>query len=330
LNLVLVTDRFSPLALAKLKTQRNLETVLSSDPANDEWSRATALITRTKTIVDKILLDRAPNLKVIVTATSGFDHLDVDEALKRGIRVYFTPEGNVHSATEMTWALVLACARKLPQAFKMIDRGEWNREHLRGHELFGKTYGVIGLGRIGSRVAQIAKSFGMDVIAFDPYISDERFTELGIERIGMKELLRSVDFVSLHVPLTKETNHFINWKTLELMSDDAWLINTSRGPVVSEQELVKALEEKLIAGVGLDVFEQEPLSVKSSLRRRENVVLLPHCGGNTHEAFERSSLTAAQRVIEALSDSNSVAGNVSNEPWFQAQQAGQGFRLSLD
>jgi D-3-phosphoglycerate dehydrogenase len=146
----------------------------------------------------------------------------------------------------------------------------------------------------------------------------------------MKELLRSADFVSLHVPLTPETLHFINFKTLELMGDHAWLINTSRGPVVSEQELAIALDEGRIAGCGLDVFEQEPLSVKSALRKRTNVVLIPHCGGNTTEAFERSSLVAAQKVIDFFKAPASVTGDVTQEAWFVAQRLNQGFRLSLD
>jgi D-3-phosphoglycerate dehydrogenase len=169
----------------------------------------------------------------------------------------------------------------------------------------------------------------METLAFDPYVDESKFKELGVERIGMKELLRSSDFVSLHVPLTKETKHFINGKTLELMNDNAWLINTSRGPVVSEQELVIALDESWIAGAGLDVFEQEPLSLKSHLRKRDNVVLLPHIGGNTAEAFERSSLAAAGKVIE-WSQGVASTGGVLEEAWYVAQRSNQGFRLALD
>lgn len=339
LPLVLIVDRFSSPALLKLQTLNNpksgspnekrLEVRHTSEPSDDDLRSCNALVIRVRTKVDKAYLDRAPNLKFIVTATSGFDHIDVEEALSRGIKVAFAPEGNVYSASELTWALLLACARKIPAASKMLDKGEWDRERVRGFELYGKTLGIVGLGRIGSRVARIAKAFGMETLAFDPYVEESKFNEFGCERIGMKELLRSSDFVSLHVPLTRETRHFINGKTLELMNDHAWLINTSRGPVISEQELAIALDEGWIAGCGLDVFEQEPLSVKSILRKRENTVLLPHIGGNTHEAFERSSMAAAEKIIE-WATSGSPFGDVLKEAWYVAQRANQGFRLSLD
>ncbi|HEX4925230.1 MAG TPA: hydroxyacid dehydrogenase [Bdellovibrionales bacterium] len=326
---VLIADRFSAPALLKLKTTPDIEVTHTLEPTPEELRAAEALVVRVRTKIDKAFLDRAPNLKFLVTATSGFDHIDVEEAHARGIQVCFAPEGNVHSAAELTWGLVIAAARKLPQAVRMLERGEWDRERVRGHELYGKTYGIIGLGRIGSRVSAMARAFGMQVLAFDPYVSQERFTELGCERLGMKELLRSADFLSLHVPLTPETHHFINSKTLELMSDHAWLINTSRGPVISEQELAIALDEGWIAGCALDVYEQEPLSVKSALRKRDNVVLSPHCGGNTHEAFERSSQAAADKVI-AFAAGQKASGFVLDEAWYAAQRLNQGFRLSLD
>ncbi|MEQ1876872.1 MAG: hydroxyacid dehydrogenase [Bdellovibrionia bacterium] len=333
--LVIVADKFATSALLKLQTAKReaeslLNVIQTLEPSETQLAQAQAIVIRVRTKIDKEFLERTPNLKFIVTATSGFDHIDVEEALKRGIKVAFSPEGNVYSASELTWALLLASAKNVTRACRMVEKGEWDRDKIRGSELYGKTLGIIGLGRIGTRVALIARAFGMEVLAFDPYIDEAHFKTVGCERLGMKELLRASDFVSLHVPLTKETRHFINGRTLELMNDHAWLINTSRGPVISEQELAIALDEGAIGGCGLDVFEQEPLSVKSILRKRDNVVLLPHIGGATHEAFERSSLAAADKILGWAGAGTDNSGDVLKEAWYAAQRLNQGFRLSLD
>lgn len=315
---VLVTDRIAPEALAKLRSRSQLQVAQSANflPSADELKDSNALIIRSRTKINAEVLAQAPMLKVIVTSTSGFDHIDFTATQKNSITVMHTPDANAQSAAELTWLLVLACSRKFTQASTQLKKGEWNRDVLAGSTLFGKTYGVVGLGRIGSRVAKFARAFEMDVIAFDPYVEPEDFAKATAERVSVEELFRRADIVSLHVPATPETKKMINFRALEGASSDLILVNTSRGDVVNEPELIKALEQKLIKAVGLDVFASEPLAPSSPLLKMPQVVLSPHVGATTVEAFAASSSEAAIKIIDFLENGRSIDVLPPKTSWF--------------
>ncbi len=299
---ILVTDRFSIEALAKLKSRAQFQVSQSEThlPTAEELKGVVALVIRSRTKITADLLAQSPELKVIVTSTSGFDHIDFLATQKHSVTVMHTPEANAQSAAELTWLLVLACARKFTQAQAQLKKGEWKRELIVGSTLAGKIYGIIGLGRIGSRVARFAKAFGMEVVAFDPYVGPEAFARAGAERASIEELFRRSDFISLHVPATPETKKMINFRAFEGASSDLILVNTSRGDVVNEPELIKAIEQKLVKAVGLDVFTSEPLAQSSPLLKMPQVVLAPHIGATTDEAFSASSMEAATKIIDFL------------------------------
>lgn len=314
---VLITDRFDADALAVLKADPRLDVRLSRThlPTPEELKEARALIIRSRTSITAQLLEQAPLLEVIVTATSGFDHLDLRAIAERPrVKAMHTPWANVASTAELTWALVLACARRITEAHRAVKAGEWSREKLLGHQLHGKTYGIVGLGRIGSRVAHFAQSFGMNVVAFDPYV--EEFPPY-VTRVGFEELLRLADIVSFHVPATEETRFMLTQSRLELMNRHAILVNTCRGSIVKEQDLTLALSQGWIAACGLDVFEREPLPRDSGLLAFPNVVMSPHIGATTTEAFAAASREAAGKVLSYL-DSQQVTDQLPpRTPWFE-------------
>lgn len=310
---VLVTDRLSVEAMTYLKSQEDffIQNSLHPTPTSDELKDTKALLIRSRTKINDDLLNKAPSLKVVVTATSGFDHIDLNTLMKRSVTVMYTPEGNKQSVAELTIGLLLACSRKIVPAYKMMKSGNWDRNQLLGEELFGKSFGIIGLGRIGSLVSQMAKSFGMKIFAYDPYIEFDRFSELGVTSLGLIELLRISDIISLHVPYTKETHHMINRSTISEMSSQPILLNTSRGFVVNESDLLLALNKGQVRGAGLDVFEIEPLSRESPLLQLPQVVLTPHIGANTLEAFHKVSLLATERLIDFLRSGKIIDGLLS-------------------
>jgi D-3-phosphoglycerate dehydrogenase len=255
----------------------------SFDLASDNLSNVDALIIRSRTRIDSKLLARAHKIRVVITCTSGFDHIDLAAAHARGVHVMYTPDANPASAAELTWGLVLSCARGLVQSHARVVSGDWNRKM--GVQLAGKTYGVVGHGRIGSRVAQIARAFGMTVRICDPAQAGE----------PLETLIRESDVLSAHVPATSETHHM--FKSFAHAKPGLIFVNTSRGSVVEEKVLVDALDRGQLAAVGLDVFEREPLPQTSGLMGRENVVLSPHVGASTHEAFRQASLSAVEKMI---------------------------------
>ena len=300
---VLITDRFDIQALATLKATPGLGVSVSNTPQPTpvELNNCHGLIIRSRTKIDDKLLSLAPKLRVIITATSGFDHIDLEATARRNIDVAFTPQANVTSAAELTWGLMLACMRRLVEAHRAIKSGEWRREALVGRELKGKTLGIVGLGRIGSRVARFANAFEMKVVAFDPYKEPEAFSQLGAARVAFEELLMLSDIVTFHVPATAETKFMLSPLNMESMNRHAIIINASRGSVIAEQDLVKALNEGWIAGAGLDVFEREPLPRDSRLLTFQNVVMTPHLGATTGEAFAEASLEAALKMQQYIS-----------------------------
>jgi glyoxylate reductase len=254
---------------------------------------------------DKEVLKVAKNLKVIGSCTAGYDNIDIDEATRRGIYVTYSPvESGVSETTAVfTWALILALARRIVEADYFVRSGKWRTWSptlFLGTEIRDKILGIVGLGRIGTRVASIAKCFGMKVIYYDIVRNLEKEKELEITYCPLDVLLRESDFVSLHVPLTKETYHLIGEEQLKLMKPTAFLINTSRGPIVDEKALIRALEEKWIAGAALDVYEKEPIGKKHPLFKMPNVILTPHIGGAAKETRERMAESTARYVIQVL------------------------------
>lgn len=314
---VLITDRFDLEAEAKLRSTPGLVVTKSAKPipTDEELRSAEALIVRSRTRIDEALLARAPKLKVVVTSTSGFDHVDLAQTTSRGVKVMYTPEANAPSAAELTWALVLATMRKIPAAHRAVKAGDWNRELLMGRQLAGLTYGIIGLGRIGTRVARIARAFGMNLVAFDPYKDEAYFEREHCTRLSLDELFKNADVVSCHVPATAETHHMIRRLSLVEAGHDIVFVNTSRGSVIEEHILVEALEKGWIVTAGLDVFEREPLSRTSHLVGRDNVVLSPHIGATTTEAFRAASLDAARKVAEFAATGTVSDPLPPNEPW---------------
>ncbi len=290
---IMIADRFAIEALVELKKNKNFSVETYS---TENIEQANALIIRSKFIVDASVLDRAINLELIVTCTSGYDHIDLNETQKRNIKVMYTPEANVTSAAEHTWALLMACVRHIVFAHKEMKAGVWTRDPFVGFELEDKTLGIIGLGRIGQRVAKIAKAFGMQVIAYDPYQVDAAFLSAGVQRQSYEEVLKQSDILTFHVPATFETHQMLSRSQFEYVHDKLILINTSRGSVINEDDLADALQDGAIACAGLDVFTKEPLPRDSKLRKCTNAILTPHLGAFTEEAFIKASMQAAQQT----------------------------------
>lgn len=299
LNKILVTDVFTGESLALLRARFGSKVFLAKDrrPTSEELQGTQGLLIRSRTRIDQELLDQTPELQIVVTATSGFDHIDLPACKARGVLVMHTPEANAPSVCELTFGLMITLFRRLDEMKKTVRNGQWKDSLPWGRELYGQHLGIFGLGRIGSRVAKVAKCFGMKVSAHDPYQSDEVFAQLDVERLGLSELLITSDIVSLHVPLTQETRHLINHRTLGVINRSAILVNTSRGPVINDIEVIEALELNQLGGLCLDVFEREPLHHSSKLLKLPNVVLSCHIGAYTEAAFQRASLEAVQKMI---------------------------------
>lgn len=254
--------------------------------------------------IDKEVMDRAEKLKVVGTMSVGVDHIDVEYATSRGIYVIHTPGVLTETVADHAWALLLATARRIVEADKMIRDGEWRipwaPTMMLGYDLYGKTLGVIGVGRIGSAVARRAKGFNMKVLYYDIVRREDLERELGIKYVELDELLRESDFITLHVPLTPETKGLIKERELKLMKRTAILVNTSRGAVIDQRALTKALREGWIAGAGLDVFEKEPIPVDDPLLKLDNVILTPHIGSASHDTRNKMAEYVAEGIIKVL------------------------------
>lgn len=258
------------------------------------------LIVRSETIVDKELLDAAVNLRIVGRAGSGLDNIDSDYATQKGVIVCNTPESNIVSAAEQTMGLLLASSRNIVWADRFIKSGKWGRKQFEGSELYAKTLGIIGLGRIGGLVSQRARGFAMRVIAYDPYIPDSRFSNLNVEkRSTLEELLREADFVTIHTPRTKETMNMISDEQIALMKPGVRLVNCARGGLFNEDALYRGLKSGQIASVGIDTWVHEPQD-SHPLYEFNTVVGTPHLGASTFEASKRVGEEVAAEVIAGL------------------------------
>jgi D-3-phosphoglycerate dehydrogenase len=258
------------------------------------------IVIRSATKMTAELIERATRMRAIGRAGVGVDNVDVEAATKRGIVVANAPESNVVTAAEHTMALLLALARNVPQAYASLMEGKWDRSKYSGVELYEKTLGVVGFGRIGQLVAQRARGFNMRVLAFDPFVSAERYRELGVEKAdGVEDVYAQADFITIHLPKTPETEGFIDATALAAMRDGVRLLNVARGGLIDEDALKDALDSGKVAGVALDVFKSEPMT-EHPLFAYANVIATPHLGASTAEATDRAGYQSAEQVVAAL------------------------------
>jgi len=258
------------------------------------------ILIRSATQLDAALLEKAGRLKAVGRAGVGVDNVDVEAATKRGVVVANAPQSNVITAAEHTMALLLSLARNVPQAHSSLVGGEWERSRFSGVELYEKTLGVLGFGRIGQLVSQRARGFGMHVIAFDAYVGEERFRELGVARAATSdELYAAADFITIHLPKTPETENWLDAEAFSKMKDGVRILNVARGRLVVDEALKEALDSGKVAAAALDVFREEPVT-DHPLFGYSNVIVTPHLGASTAEATDRAGYQAAEQVVAAL------------------------------
>jgi D-3-phosphoglycerate dehydrogenase len=299
---ILVSDPLPQEIVENLKLEAEVEVATGLSPADlaKKLQGFDALIVRSQSKVTKEVIEGAgASLRVIGRAGVGVDNIDVEAATSKGIMVINSPEGNTISAAEHTFGLLLAAARWIPQAQASMRRGEWDRKTFTGFELYTKTLGVVGFGRIGREVAERAAAFRMKILAYDPFVSEDFARERGAELVSLEDLLRRSDFVTLHMPKTAETDKMINAERLSWMKPTAILVNCARGGIVCEEALAEALKAKKLAAAALDVFSQEPLG-ESPLLGLLNFVSTPHLAASTHEAQERVAVDVAEQILEVL------------------------------
>ncbi|MCP8616321.1 D-2-hydroxyacid dehydrogenase family protein [Salirhabdus salicampi] len=251
---------------------------------------------RERSKFSKRVIENLPNLKLIAQTGTGIAHIDKEAAKQRGLPIAVTPGGSTDSVAELTFALMLSCMRSIPYGQDRMMKGEW--PPIIGGELSGKTIGIIGLGKIGTEVARRAKAFKMEVIAWGPTLTKERANEHNIHYVSLQELLTKSDVISLHVRLVPETTRLLTKEHFQLMKDTSILINTARGKVINEQDLIWALENNEIGGAGLDVFEEEPISPNNPLLQlNEKVVVSPHIGWTSKEVFDRFLTLCVDNIV---------------------------------
>ncbi len=282
--------------------------VIFMPPGADESSlqelapEANALITRGGIKVTRETMASSPRLRAVGVHGIGCDHVDLGAARELGRVVFNTPAALTETVAEMTIALMLALTRRVVSADKAVRVGEWSRKYgdLRGTEIMGKTVGVVGLGRIGSAVARRLKPFGVELIYNDVALNPGLEAEIGIERVGLDDLLRRSDIITLHLPYMPATHHLISRKEIGMMREGVRIVNTARGRIIDQEALVEALKRGKVAGAALDVFEEEPLDPGSPLAFMDNVILTPHLGASSNEAMERMAVQVAEDVLKVF------------------------------
>ena len=301
---ILVADKISPAGVEFMRRQEGFEVVeaYGSTPSRlCELARDVhAIIVRSESRISSEVLAASDSLKVIGRAGVGVDNIDLEAATQRGVIVMNTPDGNTIATAELTFTHLLCSVRPVAQAHASMSSGRWDRKSFTGAELYLKTLGVLGMGRIGGEVAKRARAFNMRVLAYDPYLTAERAQSLDVEQTDLETLLRESDFVTVHMPKTESTAGLIDARAMAKMKDGVRIINCARGGIVVEQDLLEALRSGKVAAAGLDVFESEPLAEDSPLRSHPSLVLTPHLGASTTEAQEGVGLQVAEAVIEVL------------------------------
>ncbi|MEJ5226690.1 phosphoglycerate dehydrogenase [Thermodesulfovibrio sp.] len=312
---VLVSDNISSKGVEILKKaglEVEVKTGLKPEELKAIIGEYDALVIRSATKVTAEIIEAADKLKVIGRAGTGVDNVDKVAATKKGIVVMNTPGGNTITTAEHAIAMLFSLARKIPQATASMKSGKWEKKKFMGVELYNKTIGIIGLGRIGSEVAKRTQCMGMNVLAYDPFLSDERAEELGITKTDLDRIFAEADFITLHTPLTPETKHLINKDTIAKMKKGVYIINCARGGIVNEKDLYEAIQEGKVAGAALDVFEKEPPEEGYPLVADERVICTPHLGASTLEAQENVAVAIAEQIVDYLI--NGTIRNAVNFP----------------
>jgi D-3-phosphoglycerate dehydrogenase len=321
---VLVSDKISDKGVEILK-KAGLDVDVKTGMKPDELKACIGayhgLVIRSATKATAEIIEAAKNLKVIGRAGSGLDNVDKAAASKKGIVVMNTPGGNTITTAEHAIAMLFSLARMVPQATASMKAGQWEKKKFMGVELFNKTLGIIGLGNIGNQVAKKAQGLEMIVIAYDPFLSDDRAKALGIEKVSLDELFSRADFITIHTPLTSETKNLINSETIGKMKNEVRIINCARGGIINEKDLYEALKSGKVAGAALDVFEKEPPD-DFSLIGLDNVICTPHLGAATEEAQENVAIAVAEQIADYL-----VRGTIRNAVNFPSIPADQVARL---
>jgi len=317
---ILVSDNLSKQGveiLQKAGLTVEVKTKMPKDELLREIQYYDGLIIRSGTKVTAEVIAAAPKLRIIGRAGSGLDNVDTVAATKRGIVVMNTPGGNTVTTAEHTFAMIFALARKIPQATASIKSGKWDKEKFMGVELYNKTLGIVGMGQIGSHLAKLAQGAMMHVIAYDPYLAEERAGKMGIELMGLPELFRCADVITVHTPLTDETRHLINRATMATMKDGVRLINCARGGIIHEQDLAEALKSGKVAGAAFDVFDEEPVKPGHPLLALDNFICSPHIGASTTEAQENVAVAIAEQIVDYLA--RGIARGAVNIPSVPAE-----------
>ncbi len=300
---VLVMDGVSEKGLLPLRENSQIEVVIGGKMTEEELIKEIpqykALIVRSATKVTAKVLEAAKQLVVVGRAGVGVDNIDLEAATRQGIMVVNAPDGNTIAATEHTIAMMLALARNIPQAMGKLKEGVWDRKSYLGVELRDKTLGILGLGRIGSAVAKRAHALEMKIVAYDPYITEEKAGTLAVELVSLEELYKRSDFITIHMPKTKESYHMINEETIGIMKEGVRIINCARGGIIDEKALYNAMKSDKVAGAALDVFETEP-NTESPLLELDNFIATPHLGASTLEAQLNVAVDVAEEIVAAL------------------------------
>ncbi|MBP7215758.1 MAG: phosphoglycerate dehydrogenase [Candidatus Omnitrophica bacterium] len=318
---ILVSDQLSDEGLKILQEvkefQVDVKTDLKPPQLLDAIKQYDALVVRSATKVTKEVIAAADKLKVVGRAGVGLDNVDLEAATQKGIIVMNTPSGNTISTAEHTVSMILSLSRNIPQANASMQKGEWKRSKFMGVELYGKVLGIVGFGRIGKEVAKRALSFGMKVLANDPFLSREVAESLGIAIVELPELFAQADYITVHTPLTDETKHMISTDQFALMKKGVRIINCARGGIVDEVALAAAIRDGKVAGAAIDVFEKEPPSPDHELLKLENVIITPHLGASTEEAQVNVAIEVAEIVRDALLGRG--IRNAANYPCLEAE-----------
>ena len=313
---VLISDNLSPVGEKILRDAGldvDVKTGLPPEELKAIISQYDGLVIRSATKVRKDIIEAATNLKVVGRAGIGLDNVDIPAASQKGIVVMNAPDGNATTAAEHAIAMIMSLARNIPQATASMKAGKWEKKSFMGREVTGKTLGIVGIGRIGSIVANRAQGLKMKVIAFDPFMPPELVEKIGVELVDLLELARRADFISVHTPLTKESHHLLSTEFFAVMKNDAMFVDCARGGVVDEVALHQALAEGRIAGAALDVFEKEPTTLEGTpLLSLNNFICTPHLGASTSEAQENVAVAIAEQVADYLL--KGVVRNAVNVP----------------
>lgn len=298
---ILVSDSLSKQGveiLQKAGFTVDVKTKLPKEDLLKEIRAYDGLIVRSATKVTADVIAAAERLKVVGRAGSGLDNVDTQAATRRGIVVMNTPGGNTVTTAEHTMAMIFAMTRRVPQATASMKAGKWEKERFMGVELYNKTLGVIGIGQIGSYLAKLAQGMAINVIAYDPYLAEERARKMGVEVLDLDELFRRADIISVHTPLTPETKYLINAAAIERMKPGVMIVNCARGGIINEADLFEALKAKRVAAAAFDVFEEEPVKPSHPLLTLDNFICTPHIGASTTEAQENVAIGIAEQIVD--------------------------------